>query len=207
MPDDIHFCAVTENMAAASAAWRKRRLAWCLAGRFPNLDEAVVRQAFAQAFGSWSEATEGALTFYEVGQADRCDVLVTTGTIDGPMGVLAWSELPPGDDRRLTQRYDTGDRYVVAVRPGQGQVDLVAVATHEIGHALGLGHTERGTGDLMEPTYEPGKRTPQPGDVRRIRSLYPAPPSPPDAGGVMKFLVALDAAGVELSRWECKRVG
>ena len=49
---------------------------------------------------------------------------------------------------------------------------LPAVATHEIGHALGLGHTsvEAAT---MYPWYDTGQATLHETDVRGIRSLYP----------------------------------
>lgn len=45
-------------------------------------------------------------------------------------------------------------------------------------------------------------------DAAFIATVYPKaadPVSPPPAGG-MRYLVALDEAGVELSRWDCKRV-
>jgi hypothetical protein len=156
--------------------------------------------AFSEAFHSWSDVC--GLEFFHA-TPTTCDILITFGRIDGSMGVLAWSELPPGDDRMLTQKYDTGDGFVVAVTPSRGKIDLVAVAAHEIGHALGLDHTGRGTGDLLEPVYLAGKRTPQAGDIRRIQMLYgpphtktttPAPAPDPVPGGQKPVRIVIKGA-------------
>lgn len=207
MDEPIHFCAVTSEMAAATAAWRKRRLSWAVDGEFPTLGDEAARAALAEAFANWAAVC--GLTFVEANDTRSADIVVTTGRIDGPLGVLAWSELPSGDDRALTQKYDSKDRFVVAVRPPRDSIDLVAVATHEIGHALGLDHTSPGTGDLMEPTYAPGRRTPQPGDVARVRALYgpaTAGPSPtPGTARVASRMVILDQLGQPMASYAIRR--
>ena len=175
----IHICGVTEAMLANLAAWRKRRLRWQVAGNLPNLTRDVVRSVFQQAFDSWQSVC--GLSFEE---GTPADILVTTGRIDGTFKVLAWSELPDGSDRSLTQKYDTSESWIVSEAPPQNRIDLVAVAAHEIGHALGLDHARPGTRDLMEPTYAPGRRVPQPGDISRIVSLYGPPVAPPPPDGV-----------------------
>lgn len=207
--EPVHFCGVdTSGMQSATAAWRKRRLTFAVDGDFPTLGDETAFSAIVEAFANW-EAVCG-LTFAEANDTRSADIVITTGRIDGAFGVLAWSELPQGDDRQLTQKYDTKDKFVVALRPPRDSIDLVAVATHEIGHALGLEHTSPGTGDLMEPTYAAGRRVPQPGDVERIVRLYGKPavtPSLPPVGGtrVASRMVILDQDGGVMARYDIKR--
>ena len=168
----IYFCAVTEHQMARAGKWRKTNLVYALA---PAL--MPFREGFIQAFKGWSDVC--GLNFSPGNFGEPADITLTYGTIDGPSGILAWSELPDGSDRGLLQKYDAGEGWVIAINPGNRQIDIVAVGCHEIGHAIGLDHAQVGTGDLMEPTYKPGKRFPQPGDIRRAVALYGGPGTPP----------------------------
>lgn len=180
MSDEAHFfCGCRESMTAdAVRAWGKRRLLWTVQGSLPGVTAQNFRAAIDQAFDSWQGVC--GLEFAEAAQGQAADIIITAGRIDGQNNVLAWSELPDGSDRPLQQRYDTSERYVVAENPGRSQIDLVAVACHEIGHAIGLEHAAQNSPDLMAPTYSPGRRTPQPGDVARIQRLYGPARTPPD---------------------------
>lgn len=203
MTAPVYFCGSLDVRAVrgAAAAWRKREITWRVAGQLPGVGAETFRQAAAHSFAQWAAVTT--LAFREASAGEAADVTVTAGPIDGAFGVLAWSELPDGTDRPLTQRYDTGDRFVLAERPQQGQVDLLAVMTHEVGHALGLEHDAADSGSLMAPTYVAGRRAPQANDVARIQQLYgkparpqpPAPPQPPPAPAKLYWLSS-DAKGV-----------
>lgn len=211
MSDEQHFfCGTHEPFSADLVkAWRKRTILWSVQGRLPTVSASQFREAVAGALASWEDVC--GLRFAEAEAGVAPDVLITAARIDGPSQVLAWSELPDGSDRRLTQRYDTSEKYVVAERPARGMIDLVAVVCHEMGHALGLEHAPAGSGDLMAPTYAPGRRTPQPGDVARIQKLYgpaapPVPtPSPVPAGPVV--IRIWDASRVEVEGYEVRRKG
>ena len=48
---------------------------------------------------------------------------------------------------------------------------MVSVATHEIGHALGLGHSDD-SGSVMWPTARLGNPTLDSDDVNGINALY-----------------------------------
>jgi hypothetical protein len=175
--EPYYFCGTAEAVADVISPWRKQLLVWQIAGNLPGLSRDDFRSAAAQAFASWQSVC--GLTFKEAGLNETPDILMTAGRIDRQGGVLAWSELPDGSDRQLLQKYDTSEAYVIAIRPPTSKIDLVAVCCHEIGHALGLDHAANGSPDLMAPIYDPGRRTPQTGDIQRIQGLYPVRTTPP----------------------------
>lgn len=65
-----------------------------------------------------------------------------------------------------------------------GQADLQSIATHEFGHALGLGHTNA-SGATMFPSYDngTGTRTLANDDIAGVCTLYPGSGPPPNPGG------------------------
>lgn len=173
---DFYFCGCTETMMENIVAWNKKELTVSVAGTLPTLSREEFAGAVRQALDSWSAVCPLKFTL----SSDNPDIIITTGTIDGPSKVLAWSELPDGSDRMLRQRYDTSERFVIAKNPAMNTIDIVAVLTHELGHALGLDHAPQGSPDLMAPIYQPGRREPQDGDIKRIQKFYgkPIPDSP-----------------------------
>jgi hypothetical protein len=58
-----------------------------------------------------------------------------------------------------------------------GTIDFYTVALHELGHALGLGHSAV-VGSVMEPFYAGTRRTLHADDIAGIQALYGAVPEP-----------------------------
>jgi hypothetical protein len=95
-----------------------------------------------------------------------------------PSGILAvtcvWSR--SGVAVEVDQRYTTAQQWSVSAATCSGvRFDLRGVATHEWGHAFGLGHTAQTSGLVMKPastTCETGQRTLGLGDVLGIDALY-----------------------------------
>jgi hypothetical protein len=210
--DGVHFCSAGPALAgAAVAGWKKGEITWTISGILNNFDQGQFLNTAREAFAAWDAVIPKTFKEAEVGFA--ADLLITTGPIDGPGGVLAWSHLPDGSDRQLLQRYDKGDNYVYSAAPPRGKIDLLAVMIHEIGHAIGLEHAAQNSPDIMAPTYKAGLRSLQPGDIARIQRLYgassPPPPPPVDPKPKAKaivVLVGLDAAGAEVARFDVRDV-
>lgn len=94
-----------------------------------------------------------------------------------PSGTLAvtcvWSR--SGAAVEVDQRYTTGQQWNTATTCSGARFDLRGVATHEWGHAFGLGHTVQNSGLVMKPastTCETGQRTLGLGDVVGIDAVY-----------------------------------
>lgn len=108
------------------------------------------------------------------------------GTSSGA-SVVGWGSLPSGTLAvtcvwsrsgvavEVDQRYTTGQQWNTATTCSGPRFDLRGVATHEWGHAFGLGHTAQNSGLVMKPaatTCETGQRTLGLGDLRGIDALY-----------------------------------
>lgn len=177
----ITFCgvsALTLELAARNAyRWRqKRALSYFWADRIAGLDPSKQAADTAWAFDQWSAASNRFLTFSPAGQRATADIVLTSARIDGMNGVLADMQLPPGDDRPLLGRFDTGEAWDRSVR-------FALVLLHELGHAMGLDHI-KGVVAVLNPMYNPGLSRLQQPDIDRLLNIYPEavtyvpPPAP-----------------------------
>lgn len=141
----------------------------------PNNDE---QNAIRQAFQLWADY--GNLNFTEV--TTNADIVILWGDgnhgdgfpFDGVNGVLAHAFFPPPDGGTLSgdMHFDDAEAWTLAAQAvGAQPIDLVTVAAHEIGHALGLGHSNVACA-LMNPFYTGSHRYLSQDDIDGIQSIY-----------------------------------
>jgi hypothetical protein len=158
--------------------WPRRNLTYGFQNFTADLTEAQVRNAIRAAFRLWSQASP--LSFTEAASPDIVIRFVAGNhgdgsPFDGASGVLAHAYYPPTCGGALAgdTHFDEAERWTVATPVPAGGIDLVTVAAHEFGHALGLAHSSV-PGALMFPFYGGPQRFLSWDDTLGIQTLYGA---------------------------------
>lgn len=165
-PDDFQ---PPQSLGGGINRWGKRELTIQVVGSLGTLADDVFRAGVSEAARLWSEVCDLEFSLVEQGG----DLILDTGVIDGPGRTLAYFELPPSDGfaGRLKGRADDSERW-------NQTIPLVPVICHELGHGLGLGHTNAPR-QLMNPTLSQIAK-PQPAwDVPQVIARYGPPKTPP----------------------------
>ncbi|XP_057631774.1 matrix metalloproteinase-25 [Chionomys nivalis] len=147
--------------ALSGSVWKKRTLTWSIQS-FPQsyqLSQSTVRALMSYALAVW--AVESGLTFQEVdSQHQEPDILIhfsrgyhqDSYPFDGPGGTLAHAFFPGEHPISGDTHFDDEETWTFGSQDGEG-TDLFAVAVHEFGHALGLGHSSA-PDSIMRPFYQ-----------------------------------------------------
>lgn len=132
--------------------------------------------AWLEAIAAWNAVCGIRMTYID--DMSRANIHAIPGSTGA--GVLAYSYLPDdsGPEDQMAQVYNKSTNWSYAL--------LLNVAIHEIGHALGLPHGQRGS--IMQPTADGSITRPMDWDIQQAVLRYGQPqpqnplPPPPTAG-------------------------
>lgn len=171
-----------DEFTASGTRWPQAVITYRVLNTSGDFDADRQRQIIREAFNRWSAIVP--LTFVEVGNGQVGDIRVLFGSgphngsdplsvdpaFDGAGRVLAHAFFPPPNAGELAGdvHFDEDETWQEGVS-GTG-IDLLTVAVHEIGHSLGLRHSDV-PNSTMNPFY-PTPNTPQADDRAGVRSIY-----------------------------------
>ncbi|XAR70465.1 Envelysin, partial [Bertholletia excelsa] len=167
------------------------------------LAQSDIKAVFERSFSRWSAAIP--LNFAEVEDYSAADIKIgffhgdhgDGEPFDGVLGILAHAFSPENGRFHM----DAAERWAVDFRSERSKVavDLESVATHEVGHVLGLAHTSVKEA-IMYPSLSPRTRKVdlRRDDVEGVQALYGANPnykfsSPLKSDGSLSRAVGLGA--------------
>ena len=171
----------------AISKWANTDISYYFINGTDQLPGDTEQQVITQAFALW--AAQAPLTFTQVGDQGQADIVIGWATgdhgdgdpFDGPGDVLAHSSFPnPYDDRQVFLHFDDDEHWVDS---NTGDMDLLTVAAHEIGHTLGLDHSDDPNA-LMYPSYGGPHRSLGADDIAGIQDLYGLASNPAPAPSV-----------------------
>lgn len=190
LPSKVNESAAFAEYRAIST-WDKLDITYAFVNGTNQLEGDIERDLIRRAFVLWTEQTE--LTFTEV-TGNSADIVIGWAVrdhgdgdpFDGPGDVLAHASFPnPYDNSQVFLHFDDDERWVDSESESRN-VDLLTVAAHEIGHTLGLAHSNDPDA-LMFPSYSGPHRFLSNDDIAGVQSIYgvasapnPAPEAPPE---------------------------
>ena len=168
--------------ALEGSRWRVDELTYKISKYSTKLPKKTVDKIIRQAFDLWEDVTNLKFTEKKEGKV-HIEIKFETGEhgddadFDGEGGYRAHAFFPGyGGDAH----FDDDENWTV----DSSGTQLLLIAAHELGHALGLGHSEDASA-LMAPSHKEwkGEVKPNKDDIKAIQALYGAPGEPrPEKG-------------------------
>ena len=143
--------------------------------RDDDFEASIWDAEIARSFDCWAKVTN--LSFEAIDDGSESDMIIGVSNrrrsgFGRRGGTLAWAQLPNtrNYDGQLWSMFDAAEDWTLT--PSEAGILFRAVCAHEIGHLLGLGHSQL-QGALMYPYYSEHIEAPQEkDDIPRIQRLY-----------------------------------
>lgn len=175
---------------AVGAKWQKNLLSYKYLNSTPDLTENRQREIIKETFDRWADVS--ALKFKEVQGNESTDLSVAFhhgshgdgnpfdngGGPDGNTLAHAFFPSPMGGSWAGSLHFDEFE--VWKDQPGGGGIRLYNVSLHEIGHLLGLAHSQDQNA-IMYAYYGEDRNNLRADDIAGIQSLYGSPVTTPVA--------------------------
>jgi hypothetical protein len=203
---------VTANGQTVALRWAQLPVRYFVTDAgVPGVTASQFRDAVGRAFKTWHDVPSAAIDFTfvgftggEPGDQDNASTLGFQARPDLERTVAATSYLVDTRTGELLESdifFNSAFSWSVAESGERGRYDVQSIATHEIGHFLGLGHSAIGestlsggdrrliaAGSVMFPiAFSPGDisaRQLRPDDVAGVSDLYPASAFRVDTGTI-----------------------
>ncbi len=138
-----------------------------ITGQFIN----VIRAAF----DAWEAVTN--IDFIESSDSSNIDIRLGYGDIDGPSGTLGIAYYSYDSDDILTQsfiEFDESENWDMTIGAPQSGFGAYVVALHEIGHAIGISHSNV-SGAVMAAFYNSSLSGLTQDDINAAQAIYGEP--------------------------------
>ncbi|OAY25787.1 metalloendoproteinase 1 [Manihot esculenta] len=176
-PGKFHMTVSDYTFFPNMPKWRpsKYHLTYTFLSGEQVVDEKVLKSVCSKAFKKWSDVSQ--FTFKEASAGSTADIVIgfysgdhgDGSPFDGPGGTLAHAFAP--ENGRF--HYDADENW--STNPNVDEVDLETVAIHEIGHLLGLYHSQDENAIMYYIIpYGTIKRKLSQDDIDGIHALYPS---------------------------------
>lgn len=167
--EPVRYDAIDDRVAFRTGRpWNDTELTYFIIDRTSDMSASRQNEAFDRAFALWEHASS--LDIERVNNRSDADITIEFKSpgdddydFDGRSGTLAYAYFPQVG----ITAFDDAEPWSYL-----GSIDLVTVAAHEFGHALGIDHSDD-PGALLAPFYTGARPWLSDDDIAAIRDLYP----------------------------------